>query len=66
MQTIAPTYLAAAATLLVGILSLWGKVIPFDTALSVVTAVALIAGPLFVMFRQWYTNKSTLLGARPK
>lgn len=62
----APSYIAAAATLLVGILALFGKVVTFENAQSVITAVVIIGGPLVIMFRQWYTGKSTLLGARPR
>lgn len=60
----APTYLAALATLIVGIAALWGKVITFDNALSVITAISIIAGPLFVMARQLYTGRSTIVGTR--
>lgn len=62
----APTYLTAAATLLVGIAALFGKVIEVDSAQSIVTAIAVIGGPILVMFRQWYTGKSTVFGGRPK
>lgn len=62
---IAPTYIAAVATLAVGIAALFGKVITFENAQNIVTAVAMILGPLFVMYRQWYTGKSTVFGARP-
>lgn len=62
----APTYIAAAATLAVGIAALFGKVITIEDAQSLITAIAVIGAPLFVMFRQWYTGKSTVFGARPE
>lgn len=61
----APTYITALATLLVGIAAIWGKVIPIDTAQALITAIVFIAGPLIVMARQLWTGRSTIVGSRP-
>ncbi len=63
---IAPTYVSAFATLLVGIAALWGKQIDITSLTTLLEALVVIVGPLFIMFRQWYTGRSTLLGARPQ
>lgn len=62
----APTYITALATLLVGIAAIWGKVIPIDTAQALVTAAVFIVGPLVVMIRQVWTGRSTVYGSRPE
>lgn len=62
----APSYIAAAATLLVGVFSLFGKQIDVSNAQTLIEAVILVGGPLIVMFRQWITGRSTLLGIRPQ
>lgn len=62
----APTYIIAFVALVVPVLARHGVVV--DTADLTTTLVTLttVAAPLLVMFRQWYTGRSTVLGTRPQ
>lgn len=62
---LAPTYITAAATLIVGIAALWGKQIELNSVIGILQALVVILGPAFIMFRQWQTGKSTVFGSRP-
>ena len=62
----APTYIANAVAVISFGLTLLGVHIGNDALQTTVVTILAIAVPLFSMFRQWYTGRSTLLGARPK
>lgn len=62
----APTYLANAVAFLFILSRVLGFDIPYTPAEveNALTVVAVLATPLFSMFRQWWTGKSTWYGAR--
>lgn len=62
----APTYSLNAITLIAIVLAYF-KIDVGPEALQVtLTTILVIATPLFTMFRQWYTGRSTLAGLRPE
>lgn len=63
---IAPTYIAAFVALLVPVLTRHGVVVDTTDLATTITTIVTVLVPVFVMFRQWITNKSTLTGLRPQ
>lgn len=61
----APTYIANAVTVISLGLTLLGVHVGNDALQTTVVTILAIVVPAFTMFRQWYTGRSTLLGARP-
>jgi hypothetical protein len=62
----APTYIANLVSVLSLVLTFLGVHVGNDALQTTVVTVLAIAVPLFTMFRQWYTGRSTLAGRRPK
>lgn len=61
---VAPTYVTAFVMLVAGVLTSKGvSVSPDDLTTTLMTLVQ-VGGPLLVMFRQWWTGRSTIFGKR--
>lgn len=62
----APTYIAAFVGFIASILSNHGVIIdPVSLTTTLVNLISILA-PVFIMLRQWLTNRATLIGTRPK
>lgn len=61
----APTYIANLVSFVaLALTALHIQVAPESLQITVTTLLVIFV-PLFTMFRQWYTNRSTLIGSRP-
>lgn len=61
----APTYLANAVLVIGLALQVFGIHIANADLQTTITTLLAIVVPLFTMFRQWWTGRSTPFGARP-
>ena len=62
----APTFALNAITLISFVLTLLGIHVGNDALQTTVVTILAIGTPLFTLFRQWYTGRSTLMGTRPR
>lgn len=62
---IAPTYIAGFLALLAPILARHGVIIDTDTVASAIWTLITVLAPLFIMARQWWLGRSTLVGTKP-
>lgn len=61
----APSYISSVVLLLSYVLPALGITIGSDAIQTTVQTILAIVVPLFVMFRQYVTGRSTLVGKRP-
>jgi hypothetical protein len=62
---IAPTYLANLVTLIAIVLAYFKIQIAPEALQTTLTTILVIGTPLFTLFRQLWTGRSTLAGTRP-
>lgn len=61
-----PTYIANAVMVIMLIVNYFKIDVAPEAVQTTVSTLILVFVPLFTMFRQWYTGRSTLGGFRPK
>ena len=63
---LAPSYVAAAVSILVNVLSYVGITVGSDALTTTITTLVTVGTGLFIMYRQLSTGRSTIGGTRPK